>query len=115
MWRTLSRDEFCYFAKNNYGKQPITDFYCFYEGEVNPILNDYRERKVDDWIKVIDAKNDLLFFYNYLGLEIWTASSNGYYDNKAKIDDVYHSLINIHFSEDRSSRHPVRLVMDVEE
>lgn len=117
MWRTLSRDEFYYFAKNNHKIQPIIDFYCFYEGEVNPILNDYREGidKLDDWIKVIDAKNDLLFFYNYLGLEVWTVSSDEDYDYEVEMVDVYHVLNDIYFLENRSKRHPVRLVMDVDE
>ena len=118
MWRTLSRDEFYYFAKNNYKIQPIIDFYCFYDDRENSIYNDYKERNdknLDDWIKIIDAKNDLLFFYNYLGLEVWTVSSDEDYDNYAEIEDVYHSLIDVNWIEDRSSRHPVRLVMDVEE
>ena len=118
MWRTLSRDEFYYFVKNNYKIQPITDFYCFYEGEVDPIFNDYREIKdknLDDWIKVIDAKNDLLFFYNYFGLEVWTASSDEDYDYEVEMVDVYHVLNDMYFLEYRSKRHPVRLVMDVDE
>ena len=70
---------------------------------------------MDDWIKVIDAKNDLLFFYNYFGLEVWTASSDEDYDDYAEVEDVHHVLNGMNFIDKRCMRFPVRLVMDVDE
>ena len=115
MWRTLSSDEFRNLVKKNHSSHPITDFYCIYNDEANSIFNDYEENKsrnLDDWITVFDAKNDLLLFYNYLGLEIWTVNSD--YDGYAAIEDVHHVLNELKFIAYRSERHPVRLVMDVE-
>ena len=108
MWRTLNNDEFDYFANYNNYSSNGGSYFWYYSTETNPISE--QEFIIPN---AIGANNHIVFFYNYLGQEIW--SVDGRDDGNACIRDVYHSLLGMRFIELRFYRHPVRLVMDVEE
>ncbi len=124
MWRTLKAEEynFFYYKYEAYslqgcswyynGEDPISeqviDEYGDYEYD-NPIskqvIDEYRDGKYDNFYKEIDANNQIVFFYNYWGWEMWSAS--GREDGMARL--------NSRFVSERYFRFRVRLVMDVEE
>lgn len=119
MWRTLSNDEFHYFANKcdcirlgaNWdggadvwyynGKNPISD----------EVVNEYWNGNSGNLEKEINSKN-VVFFYDTYGLSVWTSSATDFV-NDAYIVWLHQQRDNI--GEYRLYRHPVRLVMDVEE
>ncbi|MBR5957216.1 MAG: hypothetical protein IKZ99_02515 [Salinivirgaceae bacterium] len=107
MWRTLKADEYNFFY-NKYNSYSLQGCSWYYNGE-DPIseqaIDEYRDGKYDNFYKEIDANNQIVFFYNYLGWEMWSAS--GREDGMARL--------NIRFVYERCLRFRVRLVMDVDE
>ena len=107
MWRTLQADEYN-FLYNNSHFSSLQGCSWYYNGEdpiSEQVIDEYRDGKYDNFYKEIDANNQIVFFYNYLGWEMWSAS--GREDGMARL--------NIRFVYERCLRFRVRLVMDVEE
>ena len=109
MWRTLKFEEFKYFADNSHSCSSRGECIWYYNGE-NPIseqvIEEYRDGKYYNFNKEIDANNQIVFFYKYLGWEIW--SVEGYEDGMACLADIPYIY-------ERYYRFRVRLVMDVDE
>ena len=107
IWRTLKADEFNFFY-NNYQSYSLQGCSWYFNGEdpiSEQVIDEYTDGKYDNFYKEIDANNQIVFFYNYLGWEMWSAS--GREDGMARL--------NIRFVYERCLRFHVRLVMDVEE
>ena len=107
MWRTLKAEEYNYFY-DKYHAYSLLGCSWYYNGE-NPIseqvIDEYWDGKYYNFNKEIDANNQIVFFYNYWGWEMWSAS--GREDGMARL--------NSRFVYERYFRFRVRLVMDVEE
>ena len=108
MWRTLKYDEFKFFAEHCHSSS-LPGCRWYYNGEFNiseQVIDEYWDGKYYNFNKEIDANNQVVFLYNYLGWEMWSAE--GWEDGMACLADVP-------YVEKRYLRFRVRLVMDVED